>query len=70
LTIAPEWMPWRATRPLGKTSDGKVILRFENLNAANGPDHHVYLSQPVRDDAAGDERPEVGKLKRRLRQQL
>ena len=29
---------------LGKTSDGKVILRFENLNSANGPDLHVYLS--------------------------
>ena len=30
---------------LGKTSDGKVILRFENLNSANGPDLHVYLSK-------------------------
>jgi len=32
---------------LGKTSDGKVILRFENLNSANGPDLHVYLSKQV-----------------------
>jgi hypothetical protein len=30
---------------LGRTSDGKVILRFENLNSANGPDLHVYLSK-------------------------
>lgn len=30
---------------LGKTSDGKVVLRFENLNSANGPDLHVYLSK-------------------------
>jgi hypothetical protein len=32
---------------LGKTSDGKVVLRFENLNSANGPDLHVYLSKQV-----------------------
>jgi hypothetical protein len=32
---------------LGKTSDGRVLLRFENLNSANGPDLHVYLSRQV-----------------------
>jgi hypothetical protein len=32
---------------LGKTSDGKVVLRFDNLNSANGPDLHVYLSTQV-----------------------
>jgi hypothetical protein len=32
---------------LGKTSDGTVVLRFENLNSANGPDLYVYLSKQV-----------------------
>jgi hypothetical protein len=32
---------------LGKTSDGKVVLCFEKLNSANGPDLHVYLSKQV-----------------------
>jgi hypothetical protein len=50
---------------LGKTSDGKVILRFENLNAANGPDLHVYLSKqasPATTQQVMDGL-EVGKLK-------
>jgi hypothetical protein len=50
---------------LGKTSDGKVILRFENLNSANGPDLHVYLSKqasPATTQQVMDG-VEVGKLK-------
>ena len=50
---------------LGKTSDGKVILRFENLNSANGPDLHVYLSKqasPANTQQVMDGL-EVGKLK-------
>jgi hypothetical protein len=50
---------------LGKTSDGKVILRFENLNAANGPDLYVYLSKQA--SPANTQQVmngvEVGKLK-------
>ncbi len=30
---------------LGKTPDGKSILRFDNLNSSNGPDLVVYLSR-------------------------
>jgi len=30
---------------LGRTTDGKALLRFENLHSANGPDLHVYLSK-------------------------
>lgn len=50
---------------LGKTSDGKVILRFENLNSANGPDLYVYLSKVA---SPGSKEQvmnglEVGKLK-------
>jgi hypothetical protein len=50
---------------LGKTSDGKVILRFENLNSANGPDLYVYLSKhasPTTTQQVMDG-IEVGKLK-------
>jgi Electron transfer DM13 len=50
---------------LGKTGDGKVILRFENLNSANGPDLHVYLSKqasPTTTQQVTDG-IEVGKLK-------
>jgi hypothetical protein len=50
---------------LGKTSDGKVILRFENLSSANGPDLHVYLSKqtsPATTQQVMDG-VEVGKLK-------
>ncbi|HEY7021763.1 MAG TPA: DM13 domain-containing protein [Ktedonobacterales bacterium] len=50
---------------LGKTSDGKIILRFENLNSANGPDLHVYLSKqtsPATTQQVMDG-VEVGKLK-------
>lgn len=50
---------------LGKTSDGTVILRFENLNSANGPDLHVYLSKqasPATTQQVMDG-VEVGKLK-------
>jgi hypothetical protein len=50
---------------LGKTNDGKVILRFENLNSANGPDLHVYLSKqasPATTQQVMDG-VEVGKLK-------
>jgi Electron transfer DM13 len=50
---------------LGKTTDGKVILRFENLNSANGPDLHVYLSKqasPATTQQVMDG-VEVGKLK-------
>ena len=45
---------------LGKTIDGKVILRFENLNSANGPDLHVYLSKqasPSRQSLLGRTEP-------------
>jgi electron transfer DM13 len=50
---------------LGKTSDGKVILRFENLNSANGPDLHVYLSKQVSPATTQQvmDGVEVGKLK-------
>ncbi len=50
---------------LGKTSDGKVILRFENLNSANGPDLHVYLSKEASPATAQQVMNgiEVGKLK-------
>jgi hypothetical protein len=50
---------------LGKTSDGKVILRFENLNAANGPDLHVYLSKDTSPATTQQvmNSLEVGKLK-------
>jgi hypothetical protein len=50
---------------LGKTSDGKVILHFENLNAANGPDLHVYLSKQASPTTTQQvmNGVEVGKLK-------
>jgi hypothetical protein len=50
---------------LGKTSDGKVILRFENLNSANGPDLHVYLSKQASPASTQQvmDGVEVGKLK-------
>jgi hypothetical protein len=50
---------------LGKTNDGTVILRFENLNAANGPDLHVYLSKQVSPATTQQvmDGVEVGKLK-------
>jgi hypothetical protein len=50
---------------LGKTSDGTVVLRFENLNSANGPDLYVYLSKqasPATTQQVMDG-VEVGKLK-------
>jgi hypothetical protein len=50
---------------LGATSDGKVILRFENLNSANGPDLHVYLSKQISPATTQQvmDGVEVGKLK-------
>jgi hypothetical protein len=50
---------------LGKTSDGKVVLRFENLNSTNGPDLHVYLSKQVSPASTQQvmDGVEVGKLK-------
>jgi hypothetical protein len=50
---------------LGKTSDGKVVLRFENLNSANGPDLHVYLSKQASPATTQQVMSgvEVGKLK-------
>jgi electron transfer DM13 len=50
---------------LGKTGDGKVVLRFENLNSANGPDLHVYLSKQVSPASTQQvmDGVEVGKLK-------
>jgi hypothetical protein len=50
---------------LGKTNDGKVLLRFENLNSANGPDLQVYLSRRVSPATTQQvmDGVEVGKLK-------
>lgn len=50
---------------LGKTPDGKVVLRFENFNSANGPDLHVYLSKASSpaNDAQVKNGLDVGKLK-------
>jgi len=53
------------TATLGTTTDGTPVLRLENLNAANGPDLYVYLSQ-TRSPTTRDQVMngiEVGKLK-------
>lgn len=50
---------------LGKTSEGKTLLRFENLNSPNGPDLHVYLSKNASPGTPDQVKNglEVGKLK-------
>lgn len=50
---------------LGKTSDGKLVLRFENLKSANGPDLYVYLTKDAAPTTADQIKAgfEVGKLK-------
>jgi hypothetical protein len=50
---------------IGKASDGKNVLRFENFNSANGPDLHVYLTREASPsgDAQIKSGIEIGKLK-------
>jgi hypothetical protein len=50
---------------LGKTTDGKLVLRLENLKSANGPDLHVYLTKEASpsNDAQIKQGFEVGTLK-------
>lgn len=50
---------------LGKTAEGKTVLRFESFNSANGPDLHVYLSKDANpaSDAQVKNGIEAGKLK-------
>ncbi len=50
---------------LGKTSDGKLVLRFENLKSANGPDLYVYLTRQTSPNSSDQIKAgfEVGKLK-------
>jgi|GEM_PF-2266354 len=50
---------------LGKTSDGKLVLRFENLKSANGPDLYVYLTKQASPGSTDQIKAglEVGKLK-------
>jgi hypothetical protein len=50
---------------LGKTSDGKLVLRFENLKSANGPDLYVYLTKQTSPSTADQIKAgvEIGKLK-------
>jgi hypothetical protein len=50
---------------LGKTADGKIVLRFENLKSANGPDLYVYLTKEgsPASDTQIKSGLEVGKLK-------
>jgi len=50
---------------LGKTSEGKLVLRFENLKSAPGPDLFVYLTK-AESPSTNDQIKmglEVGKLK-------
>lgn len=50
---------------LGKTTDGKLILRFEDLKSANGPDLFVYLTKEAAPSNANQIKAglEVAKLK-------
>ncbi len=50
---------------LGRTTDGKTLLRFENLKSTNGPDLYVYLSKNATPTTNGQVKNgiEVGKLK-------
>ncbi len=49
---------------LGKTGDGKAVLRLENFKAANGPDLFVYLTKEANPTSAQVKNGfEVGKLK-------
>jgi hypothetical protein len=51
---------------LVKLADGRVILRFEDLDTLNGPDLRVYLSEvPAGDDAHayGEDFVDLGQLK-------
>jgi hypothetical protein len=49
---------------LGKSADGKIVLRLENLKSAPGPDLFVYLAKNASPDASQVQKGlEVGKLK-------
>jgi len=51
---------------LVRLADGRVFLRFEDLDTLNGPDLRVYLSEvPARDDAHayGEDFVDLGQLK-------
>lgn len=50
---------------LGKTTDGKLVLRFENLKSANGPDLYVYLTKAGSPSTSDQIKAglEIGKLK-------
>ncbi len=50
---------------LGKTADGKLVLRLENFKSANGPDLYVYLTKEASPskDTQIKSGFEIGKLK-------
>lgn len=54
------------TATIYELADGSRILRFEDLDATNGPDLHVFLSKEIPTntfDGVGDDALDLGELK-------